>query len=84
MGKLYHTDEVKEVFDKKLNDMIMAAANDETLSGDVLAKVIERIRDYRTFTEGVISYMEQEDIAYEAEMAKWRAKKEARENAADS
>lgn len=74
MGKLYHTHEVKDVFDEKLNGMILEAANDSELTGSVLGSVIEKIRLFRKFADEIIAYMEKEDEKYEAEMAEWRAK----------
>ena len=49
MGKLYHTHEVKDVFDEKLNSMILEAANDSELTGSSLGSVIEKIRLFRMF-----------------------------------
>ena len=80
MGKLYHTNEVKEVFDEKLNGMIMQAAQDEELKGSVLGGVIERIRLLRSFADEIIADMEKADEEYEAEMAAWRAKQEAKKD----
>ena len=76
MGKLYHTHEVKDVFDEKLNSMILEAANDSELTGSALGSVIEKIRLFRMFADEIIADMEKEDEKYEAEMAEWRAKRD--------
>ena len=73
MGKLYHTHEVKEVFDEKLDRMVKDAVKDKELTGSKLGSVIEHVRLLQYFVDEVISEMEQADVKYEEEMAAWRA-----------
>ena len=84
MGKLYHTNEVGDFLDKKLVDMITEAVNDRELTGEALSGMIEHIRLLQDFADEIIADMEKADEEYEAEMAAWRAKQEAKQDGTDS
>lgn len=76
MGKLYHTDEVKEALDEKLNGMVMKAVHDEDLTGGALGGAIMHIRMLQKFADEFIADLVKADEEYEAEMAAWRAKRD--------
>ena len=78
MGKLYHTNEVKDFVEKDINELVLNAVNDSELVGNALTNFLEHIRIFKKLFNEIINDMEKEDEKYEAEMEAWRAKQDGK------
>lgn len=78
MAKLYYTEEIGEVIDKKLERMSKEIIMNTRLDGEEL---LNAVHDFRTMQANLYSFihdLEDEDAAYDAKMAALKAKEEAK------
>lgn len=83
MGKYYKTEDICEIIDNKLERIEKEIMSDSSLNGD---RLLQEVADYRLLKANLYSFvndLRDEDDKYEAEMAAWKAKREA-ENGTDT
>ena len=79
MAKLYYTDEIGEIMDKKLDRKAREIVMDTNLQGEDLLKAVE---EFRALKKGLYSFMDvlkEEDEAYDAKMAAYKAAREEKD-----
>lgn len=79
MAKLYYTKEIGQVFDEKIIDMLRKIV--ETTNDEASTELIHSIRICQSFAKQIMDKLEEIDRKDDEEMAAWRAKKAAEEEA---
>ena len=80
MSKLYHSDDIFEMIDNKLNRKAKEIVSDSNLDGEELLNAVREYRVLKTSLYSLADDLKEADEEYEAEMAAWRAKQEAEKN----
>lgn len=80
MSKLYHSDDIFEMIDNKLNRKAKEIVSDISLDGEELLNAVRAYRALKTSLYSLADDLKEADEEYEAEMAAWRAKQEAEKN----
>lgn len=78
MGKYFKTEDICEIIDNKLNRIEKEIMCDSSLTGDSLLKEIEGYRLLKANLYSLVNDLRDEDDKYDADMAAWRAKQEAK------
>ena len=81
MAKLYYTKDIGQVFDEKITDMVSKIVADKTISDEAATELIHGIRICQSFAQQIMDKLEEIDRKDDEEMAAWRAKKAAEEEA---
>lgn len=78
MSKIYYTEEVADLIDRKLNEMALDVVKDESAVCETLEERVEEVRAFRKFGQMLIDEMKEEDRKEEEQIAAWREKQEAK------
>ena len=76
MGKYFQTDDICEIIDKKLDRLQKEIMMNTRLEGEELLKEVHGYRILQENLYSLVNDLRDEDDAYEADMAAWRAKKD--------
>jgi len=83
MSKLYWIEEIKEVFDNKINKLTMSLVEDTTIKPEQTPLMIQQIRLFRNFANEIIEEMEQAEREEEERRQEASAKEESSDGEAD-
>lgn len=76
MGKYFKTEDICEVIDKKLDRLQKEILMNNQLEGEELLKEVQGYRILQANLYSLVDDLREEDDAYDASMAAWRAKKD--------
>ena len=79
MAKLYFTKDIKELIDKKIESDSAQMIVDPDMSEEDMLRFSRELRVFKKYAYELIEEMTENDQKYDAEIARWKAEKEARE-----
>ena len=80
MPKLYWTKDVKKIIDKKIEEDSAILVNDHNMSEENLFKFVRDLRIFKKYADELIEKMEEIDVEYDEDMARFKAECEAKED----
>ena len=74
MGKYFQTEDICKVIDNKLDRLQKKIMMNTKLEGEELLKEVQGYRVLQANLYSLVNDLREEDVAYDASMAAWRAK----------
>ena len=81
MAKLYWTKDIKDIFEKKIEEAGACLINDRSISEESLLRHIREIRIFQKYASEIIEDMEEADRLEEEERERYKAARLAAEQA---